>query len=193
LVVYGSYCVLVVASIMASRLTLKEFLRKFPVVSKMTVKWGEMDAYQHVNNTVYFKYQEVARLRYFSFLLKEVDPKSFDIEAFSNGTGVGPILSDTYCSYKMPVTTPDKILVGSTISEGDLQSDRYKLTHAMWSMKYNRVVCDGFGTVVSYDFANQKRVDIPEPIMQAITTVQSRDSMHLHDHILNITDLEDEF
>ncbi|KAJ1442969.1 hypothetical protein B484DRAFT_389724 [Ochromonadaceae sp. CCMP2298] len=55
---------------MASRLGLKEFCKKFPVISKVSVKWGDMDAYQHVNNCMYLKYQEVSRLRYFSLILK---------------------------------------------------------------------------------------------------------------------------
>ena len=178
---------------MTSRLQLKDFLAKFPVISKMTVKWGEMDAYQHVNNTVYFKYQEVARLRYFALLMKEINPTEFDVQKFMNGTGVGPIMSDTYCSFKLPLTMPDKLLVGSSVYKGDLSKDRYKLSHMVWSTKYNRVVAEGFGTVVSYDFVNKKSVDIPQPILKAIDQLQLRDSVHLHDSIVAKKDLEDEF
>ena len=179
---------------MGARLGLRDFLKKFPVVSKITVKWGDMDAYQHVNNCTYFKYQEVARLRYFAFLLNNVDTKVFDAKKFISGTGVGPILSDTYCNFKLPLTAPDKILVGATILDGDLSQDRYKLTHSVWSLKYNRVVAEGFGTVVSYDFANKKSCDIPLPMIHAIEKVQSLDSLHLHDAILDhAADVENEF
>jgi acyl-CoA thioester hydrolase len=178
---------------MSKRLKLKDFLSKFPVISKISVKWGELDAYQHVNNTVYLKYQEVARLRYFSYLLKEVDPEKFDIEKFSNGTGIGPIMSDTYCAFKFPLTVPDKVLVGSTILKGDLHDDRYKLTHSIWSLRHQRVVADGYGTVVSYDFSKMKSCKMPAQLVHAIEKVQLRDSLHLHDPIQSITDLEDEF
>jgi acyl-CoA thioester hydrolase len=179
---------------MSVRLGLKDFLKKYPVVSKITLKWGDMDAYQHVNNCMYFKYQEVARLRYFSFLLNHIDPKEFDIKKFSNGTGIGPIMSDTYCNFKLPLTVPDKILVGSTILEGDLTKDRYKLSHQIWSLKHNRIVADGFGTVVSYDFKNQTACDIPLAMVHSINKVQALDSLHLHDSIVaNALDVEDEF
>lgn len=179
---------------MSARLTLKDFLKKYPVVSKITPKWGDMDAYQHINNCMYFKYQEVARLRYFGFLIDHVNKKEFDTKKFISGTGVGPIMSDTYCNFKVPLTVPDKILVGSTILEGDLAKDRYKLSHQIWSLKHNRVVAEGFGTVVSYDFVNKKSCDIPNPLLDAIHKVQALDSSHLHDAIVaHSADLEDEF
>src|SRR5205807_2006177 len=40
-------------------------LAGFPVVVELPVNWGEMDAYRHVNNVVYFRYFENARLEYF--------------------------------------------------------------------------------------------------------------------------------
>mmetsp|Transcript_124046 Transcript_124046/g.243336 ORF Transcript_124046/g.243336 Transcript_124046/m.243336 type:complete len:179 (-) Transcript_124046:26-562(-) len=178
---------------MSPRLTLRAFLKKFPVLSRVTVKWGDMDAYQHVNNCMYFKYQEVARLRYFSVLLSHIKSSDFDAKSFSNGTGVGPIMSDTYCSFKYPLIAPDKLLVGSTINSDDLSKDRYKLTHAVWSLRYHRVVAEGYGTVVSYDFKNKRPIDIPDPMISAIKKVQLLDSEHLHDIIVNTKDLEDEF
>ena len=37
----------------------------YPVVIETPVAWGEMDAYGHVNNIVYFRYFESARIAYF--------------------------------------------------------------------------------------------------------------------------------
>jgi acyl-CoA thioester hydrolase len=178
---------------MSGRLTLRDFLRKFPVISRITVKWGDMDAYQHVNNCVYFKYQEVARLRYFAVALAHTDPAEFDRESYITGTGIGPIMSDTYCSFRFPLTAPDKLLVGSTIVKGDLASDRYKLTHAIWSLRHKRVVSEGYGTVVSYDYVKHKVCEIPEPMRKAIDVVQQLDSEHLHDKLAAEKDMEDEF
>ncbi len=45
--------------------SLHDFLKLFPVVSRVIVHWGEMDAFKHVNNVQYVKYQESARLLYF--------------------------------------------------------------------------------------------------------------------------------
>lgn len=44
-------------------------LKDFPVITEIKVAWGEMDALQHVNNVVYFRYFETARLDYFNKLI----------------------------------------------------------------------------------------------------------------------------
>ncbi|EDQ01326.1 acyl-CoA thioesterase [Shewanella benthica] len=45
---------------------LEQFIAQNPVHTEITVAWGEMDALQHVNNVVYFKYFETARIDFFS-------------------------------------------------------------------------------------------------------------------------------
>ena len=36
--------------------------KQYPVSIEIKVKWGEMDAFQHLNNTVYIRYFEVGRI-----------------------------------------------------------------------------------------------------------------------------------
>ncbi len=42
------------------------FLKQFPINTQIVVAWGEMDALQHVNNVVYFRYFETARIDFFN-------------------------------------------------------------------------------------------------------------------------------
>ena len=63
-----------------------ELLAGFPVVVEQAVAWGDMDSYQHVNNVVYFRYFENARLEYF---------RRLDWFEFEKETGVSPILAST--------------------------------------------------------------------------------------------------
>lgn len=39
---------------------------KFPFPFKQPVAWGDMDAFQHVNNVIYFRYFESARVEFFN-------------------------------------------------------------------------------------------------------------------------------
>ena len=84
----------------------------FPVVTEIPVAWGDMDALQHVNNVMYFRYFETARIDYF---------KRINLMENIAITQIGPVVSETSCRYKMPVTFPDTLLVGSKIT--DLQND----------------------------------------------------------------------
>ncbi len=43
---------------------MKEVLKEYKVVSVINVQWGDMDAYQHVNNVVYVRWGENARIDY---------------------------------------------------------------------------------------------------------------------------------
>ena len=44
---------------------MSEVLQGYPVTVEIPVAWGDMDAYGHVNNTMYFRYFETARIAYF--------------------------------------------------------------------------------------------------------------------------------
>src|SRR4051795_5153038 len=84
-----------------------ELLAGYPVVIELPVVWGEMDSYRHVNNVVYFRYFESARLEYF---------RRLEWFSFEKETGVGPILAATQARYRRPLTYPDAISVTARVS-----------------------------------------------------------------------------
>ena len=44
---------------------MKEELKKYPVIVRLPVQWGEMDSAAHVNNLVYMRWTETGRIVYF--------------------------------------------------------------------------------------------------------------------------------
>src|SRR5438128_9386623 len=117
-------------------------LAAFPVVIDLSIYWGEMDAYRHVNNTVYFRYFENSRLEY----LGRLDWFSFEEE-----TGIGPILAATQARFRRPLTFPDTISVGARVVRID--SDRLHLEHLIVSHAQNAVVTEGQATLVTFHYA----------------------------------------
>src|SRR5262252_7581242 len=99
-----------------------ELVAGFPVVVELPVVWGEMDAYRHVNNVVYFRYFESARLEYFRRL------GWFEYE---RETGIGPILAATQARFRKPLTYPDTISVGARVAH--LGVDRFTIDHFLVS------------------------------------------------------------
>ena len=87
----------------------------FSHVYDIPVRWIDMDAMGHVNNAEYFTYAESARCDFF-------DQVGLDLSARPEG----PILAHTSCAYKMPVTYPDTLTVGSRI-EVDRDSGKYNV------------------------------------------------------------------
>ena len=70
--------------------------------------------------------------------------------------------------------------MGATISSpDDFKSDRYKMSHAMWSTTHNLVAAEGYVTVVNFDYDAGKTVTIPPSMVTAINQLLKRDSLHL--------------
>ena len=63
---------------------MRNLLSDFPVVIELPVIWGEMDAYGHFNNTIYFRYFECARIAYLDRM---------EFMEFKKNSGIGPILA----------------------------------------------------------------------------------------------------
>lgn len=70
-------------------------------------RWGDADAYGHVNNVVYASYYETARVSYFADLL--------DMEFVGNSTR-GLILADLKLAYLQQLNHPAEMEIGSRIS-----------------------------------------------------------------------------
>jgi len=137
-------------------------LEDFPVVIDIPVAWGEMDAFQHVNNVVYFRYFESARIAYFDRL---------NMIEFMNRTGIGPILASTQCKFKTPLAYPDTVSVGTRISQ--IEEDRFVMEYVVVSHRLQRVAAEGEGTIVSYNYRDQKKAPIPAEIRQRISDIES--------------------
>ena len=93
---------------------MRELLETYPVVIETPVAWGEMDSLRHVNNTVYFRYFESARMAYFDRL---------GLWDYMDETGVGPILASTGCRFRVPLTYPDTVSIGARVAE--VEGDRF--------------------------------------------------------------------
>jgi acyl-CoA thioester hydrolase len=140
-----------------------ELLAGFPVVIEQKVAWGEMDAYQHLNNVVYFRYFENARIDYM---------QAIDWFKFEDETGIGPILAATQARYRRAVTYPDQLLVGARVSA--MGEDRFTMEYRIASTKMNELVTLGDGIVVTFNHAEQKKVPIPEELRQRIERLEGK-------------------
>jgi acyl-CoA thioester hydrolase len=141
----------------------KSLLDGFPVVIELSVAWGEMDAYRHVNNVVYFRYFENARLEYFRRL--------YWFE-FERRTGVGPILAATQARFRKPLTYPDTISVGARISA--LGKDRFTMEHLIVSHAQGTITTEGQGTIVTFNYQMDKKTPIPDEIRKRIEALEAR-------------------
>jgi acyl-CoA thioester hydrolase len=136
-------------------------LTLFPVVVELDIAWGEMDSYGHVNNVVYFRYFENARIAY----LDRIGWMASMLES-----GLGPIIASTQARFRKPLTYPDRLLVGARISE--MHNERVTFEYRLVSTKLNAVAAEGEAVVVSYDYRANAKTPIPDPIRKAIEKLE---------------------
>jgi len=115
-----------------------------------------MDAMGHVNNTVYFRYMEQARISWFEALVPEE-------EAWRSS---GIVIVNASCNYRRPITYPGtvevKLLVGAP--GGSSVPTFYELRVG----DLNETYADGAAVVVFVDMKTQKPARIPEGIRQRL-------------------------
>jgi acyl-CoA thioester hydrolase len=138
-------------------------LAGFPVVIELDVAWGDMDSYAHVNNVVYFRYFESARIVYLDRVgwLRSM-----------REDGLGPIAASTQARYRKPLAYPDHLLVGARLL--DLQPDRVTLEHRVVSKTWDAVATEGQVVVVSFDYRNNRKAPLPEAVRAAIEALEGK-------------------
>ncbi|MDD5249282.1 MAG: thioesterase family protein [Rhodocyclaceae bacterium] len=75
--------------------------RRLVLTSVMPIRWGDMDALGHVNNTVYFRYMEQIRVEW-------LDRLGFDLGAARTE---GVVVVNASCTFLLPLTYPGAVEV----------------------------------------------------------------------------------
>jgi len=141
----------------------ENLLDNYPVVLEIPVAWGDMDAFNHVNNTVYLRYFESSRIAYFEKL------KVFERMRES---GLGAILASVYCRFRIPLTYPDKVLVGARATS--IESDRFTLEHIVLSQRHDKLAAEGEGLIVAFDYNKNKKGLFPGDMIELIHDIEAR-------------------
>ncbi len=140
-------------------------LKDYPIVVDVVVRWGDMDALGHVNNTLYLQYFETARIEYLVALGMDTPGPSWQ--------EYGLILASVGCRFKVPVTYPDTLSVGTRVAA--LGEDRVLMEHAAFSRKLDRLAAEGDAIVVSYDYNAGRRTSLLPAVRDAILALEKRD------------------
>jgi len=129
---------------------------KYAVEINVDIAWGDMDAFQHVNNIMFFKYFESARIKYFDLM---------NMHHLMKTQQKGPILAQASCQFIKPLTYPDQLKVGATISS--IGNSSIKMDYFLHSEKHG-LAAKGESIIVMIDYKTGKKINVPEEIRQTI-------------------------
>jgi acyl-CoA thioester hydrolase len=129
--------------------------KKLVHVERIAIRWGDMDAMGHVNNTVYFRFMEQARIGWFEALA----PCG---EAWSS-TGI--VIANASCNFRRPLNYPGTVEVKLSVGPpgGSSVATFYEL------LLDEEIYADGEATVVFIAMDTQKPMRIPERIRSLLS------------------------
>lgn len=127
----------------------------------ITVRWGEMDALGHVNNTVYYRYSEDGRLDYFT--------RMFEAEPSADGSG--PILADLRCSFLQQLRFPAEVEIATRAAR--LGNSSMRMEQALFRKGENDAIAAYEAVIVWFDYARQSSGPVPEAVRARIRELEA--------------------
>ena len=119
------------------------------------VRWGDMDAFNHVNNAEYLRYLEEARVQWLA-----------SIPGMSLSGPIAPVLVASNVNYRRPIEWPNEIVVELFIEK--VGGSSLTMGHRMLSAADSTVLySDGNVVMVWIDTQTGKSVPVPEAIKEA--------------------------
>jgi acyl-CoA thioester hydrolase len=113
------------------------------------IRWGDMDAFHHVNNAVYFRYMETIRVEWLHSLT--------EIGAGDEGT----VVASTFCNFLRPLEHPGDVLTKLYVAQvGRTSVDTYV---TMERSDAPGVICAAGGAkLVWVNLREQRPIPLPQ-------------------------------
>ncbi|MBI4537262.1 MAG: acyl-CoA thioesterase [candidate division NC10 bacterium] len=122
------------------------------------VRWGDMDALGHVNNTLYLQYLESARIGYFEAI-------GWGMDRFS-AEGRGPVVASQTFHYRRQVAYPAALEVGVVC--GEIRQRSFNLEYGVFHAGTEDLVGNGSTVIAWMDLAAGRAVELPEEIRRCL-------------------------
>lgn len=130
---------------------------ELPAEKKLThemvvpIRWGDMDAMAHVNNTIYFRYFEIARLDWIYMVGAAAHP----------GAGEGPVIVNAFCNFLRQLSFPGDMLLRHYVANPGRSSFDTYLTLERTD-EPGVLYAEGGAKTVWTDYAAKKSAPLPD-------------------------------
>jgi acyl-CoA thioester hydrolase len=128
---------------------------------RQPIRWGDMDMMGHVNNTVYFRYIETARIAWLE-----------EIEGAPDPAGTGPVIVNAHCSFLKQLKYPGDIEVSTYVGPPGRSS--FEMTHEIRLVgpdgQPGAVHAEGGAKIVWVDLQAEKSVPLPDVVRSLLPT-----------------------
>lgn len=132
-------------------------VKKLVFEMHIPIRWGDMDAMGHLNNTTYFRYLETIRIDWFRSIGCVPDPQ-----------GEGPVIVNAFCNFYKQLEYPGEVLLKM------YASDPARTTFESWGTMERAdmpgvIHAAGGATTIWVNFPNQKAATLPDWLRQIVS------------------------
>ena len=131
---------------------------EFPHFLAIPTRWMDNDAYQHVNNVVYYSYFDTA-----------VNHFLINMGVLNYDDKIVGLVADTGCSYFSSISFPDTVHVGVRVAKLGNSSVRYEL--AIYRNDEEQPAAAGHFVHVYVDRGSNRSVAIPDTVRAVLSTI----------------------
>jgi acyl-CoA thioester hydrolase len=128
------------------------------------VRFGDLDAMQHMNNVEFLRFFETARIDFIRTLLPERAP--------TKRQEFGFIFAECHIAYRAPAFFDEEIR--TFVWPSEVARSSLKLGFEMRSEDDGRLIADGYGVLVGYDYVEGRARPIPDDLRGRIDIVPAR-------------------
>lgn len=121
------------------------------------IRWGDMDAMNHVNNTSYFRYMETCRIDWMRSIGCQPDPQ-----------GEGPVIVNAFCNFYRQLQYPGDVLIRMFASSPGRSTFETWVTMARADQP-DTIDAAGGATTIWVDFPAQKAKTLPDWLRAIVT------------------------
>ena len=118
------------------------------------VRFGDLDAMRHLNNVVFLRYFETARISFLRHLIPSHSPADPEADGF------GLIFAECHINYRSPVMYDEQVDIECSVS--DVARSSFRIPFAM--RVGDRLAAEGYGVLVGFDYAAQKAARLPDEL-----------------------------
>jgi len=118
------------------------------------VRFGDLDAMQHLNNVEFLRLVETARIAYTQALVPGFSPT--DRSAF------GYVVAETHIAYRAPASFGDRIR--TSVRPRPPERSSVTIDFEMRAEEDERVVAEGHSVLLGYDYGEGGSAEIPEDV-----------------------------
>jgi acyl-CoA thioester hydrolase len=136
-------------------------VNRWPVTIELPVQWGDMDSFGHVNNVVYLRWFESARIAYFerAGILAGMPDR-------------GPIQARQEVDYRLPLTYPDSVRVSCTVTK--MGNTSFTMGLRLRSKSHERAIAaEGVAVIVMVDYRTGKKIPLSDELRKSIERLEA--------------------